>query len=306
MEAGQAATGRRAGRLESMKGVSNMINTPTATDWERRNAMEKTRRYREEKAQQPQPVIQVIAKARTAPATDAETQALPKIHTAAPVTLDTLDTTHPAVAAAVQKARDWAERKRNGHDEASLVLCGSNGCGKTHIATAIWWSIRYALEDGQLVRPVGKFFLSQDLVMALGNAPNEYGASEIVPVTDVIGFQPVDEEKRPIRTTGGSFYVPLVVIDDVGREQQIPYIGANADAQARERQMRLFRVIQYCYNYKISVIITSNLRLKALAELFGPASWSRLQEMAPRGFMLEMWERDGRPLPDWRAKAGGR
>jgi DNA replication protein DnaC len=237
----------------------------------------------------PRPISQLVNGAQTAPPTANEIDRQPAhARPGERVRLDQLDTGHPRIAAAVQMARDWGKRKQEGFSEASLVLCGSNGCGKTHIAMSVLWAMCYTLDDGTAVSPVGRYFLSNDLLSALGSAPNEYGYSQMVRVTDVIGNAPV------------------VVIDDIGSEQQIPFIGKEPELQTAEREARLFRVIDYCYIYKISLVLVSNKPLADLKKILGPRSWSRLQEMAPAGFMMELWEADGRDLPDWRVKAGGR
>jgi hypothetical protein len=151
--------------------------------------------------------------------------------------------------------------------------------------------------DGQSTAPTGKFYVSDDLLAMLGDSS----------VADIISPRPrVDENGNATRDATGTLTVPVVVIDEVGQEKAIPYIGASAEAQKAEKQARLFRVIQYCYTYKIGMVITSNLKVSQLESLLGRAAWSRLQEMAPRGFILSLWEADGRPLPDWRVKAGGR
>lgn len=195
-----------------------------------------------------------------------------------PVYLKDLDTSHhPKVATAVKAARAWADRRREGYPEASLVLVGPNGIGKTHIAKSILWSIRYT-ENKRPVAPMGKFFVSDDLIQSFNVEPGAYGRTR---ASTIIGD------------------VPILVIDDAGREQQIPYVSAGA--QEGEKHTRFFRVIDYCYTFRISVIITANGALSDLCQVLGPRAWDRLQEMAPVGFMLDLAGVDS-----WRVKEGGR
>ena len=93
--------------------------------------------------------------------------------------------------------------------------------------------------------------------------------------------------------------LPMVVIDDVGSEQNIEYVGAVN--QAREVEHRFFKVVNYCYQRQVSLIITTNLTLEKLAEHVGKRAWSRLQEMAPAGFMIDL-----AGVPDYRRQKGGR
>lgn len=194
------------------------------------------------------------------------------------VTLAQLDTSDRRVAQAVAAAREWAERKRAGHDEASLVLVGPTGAGKTHIARAILWSMVQAAvdDDGATIegtqRPVGRFYVANEAIQRLDAATL---ASQLV---------------------GNA---PIVVLDDVGAEQNIEYISA--EGQAREKQHRYFKLVNYCYDFRVSLIITSNLSLGLLKDVMGDRAWSRLLQMAPSGFMLDLTG-----VMDWRARQSGR
>lgn len=194
------------------------------------------------------------------------------------VTLAQLDDSHPLVRKAIVMARTWAERKWNGVDEASLVLVGPTGVGKTHIARAVLWSMVQAAvdDDGAPIagteRPVGRFYVANDLI------------------------QQLDASTRAGQLVGNA---PILVIDDVGAEQNIEFVSG--DGQQREKQQRYFKLINYCYDFRVSLVITSNLSLGALKDTFGDRAWSRLQQMAPAGFMLDM-----SGAPDWRVKRSGR
>lgn len=212
-----------------------------------------------------------------------------------PVSIEDIDTRHhPKVANAVKMARAWAQRKRDGYEDASLILAGDNGTGKTHIARAIWWSMVQAVTDvsGELLPdyqavPAGKFYMSNELIGLMGNSRDEF-TGVLVPAS-------------PSRVLGTP---PMLIIDDVGAEQIIPFVGK--DDQEDERQARLFKAIDYCYGRKISIILTTNLSIVELQEFVGRRSWDRLIEMAPRlpngdSFIIDLFG-----VPSYRLRNGGR
>jgi hypothetical protein len=101
---------------------------------------------------------------------------------------------------------------------------------------------------------------------------------------------------RPASFIGNA---PMIVIDDVGTEQSIPFI--KAEEQAAEIQARYFRVIDYCYQWQITIVMTSNLSIKQLEKYLGPRNWDRLGQMAPAGFMIDL-----AGVSSWRQKESGR
>lgn len=216
------------------------------------------------------------------------------------VTLDQLDpNVHPKMKAAIAAARRWASLKIGGDDRASLVLVASPmklrdgkpdmnhtgyGCGKTHIARAVQWASYTALEDGTPVAPAGRFYMARDLIELIGSGNT---MQELAP--------------PPVQTSDGGYVggTPVLVIDDVGTEGTLRYIAK--EAQEYEMHARYFMAINYCYEHHISVVITGNMTIDGLAQHIGGRAWSRLQQMAPSGMILDMTG-----VPDYRRKEGGR
>jgi DNA replication protein DnaC len=189
------------------------------------------------------------------------------------VTLDTLEANSGLMAQAIEMCRRWANARREGIKDASLIFVGPVGTGKTHLAKAVLWSIYSSLEDGTPVAPVGRFYRADDIIQAFEPGVASYA---LIPQN-----------------------CPVLVIDDVGAEQTIPFISA--EGQTREKQHRYFGIIDRCYQWQISIVITSNLSLEALSEVVGHRAWSRLNEMAPAGFMIDLTG-----VADWRRRRSGR
>ena len=216
------------------------------------------------------------------------------------ITLDTLDASvHSKVERAIASARRWASLKIGGDGRASMVLVATGlkkkdgkpdmdhtgyGCGKTHIARAIQWASYTALDDGTPVAPAGRFYVARDLIELIGSGNT---MQELAP-------PPVE-----IADGGRVGGTPVIVIDDVGTEGTIPYVSAAQ--QAYEMQARYFMVINYCYERHISVVITANMTIDEMAAHIGGRAWSRLQQMAPAGLIIDMTG-----VPDWRRQEGGR
>lgn len=213
------------------------------------------------------------------------------------ITLGQLDETiHPLVKTACNAARKWASLKKAGNDGVSLIIvaiqsdiggrCTGYGCGKTHIAKSILWSIYYSLQDDDTpIAPYGRFFEAKDIINQLGatSSPNnKSAASSHNNITKLIPST-----------------CPIVVIDDVGTEGVLKFVAK--EYQETELHSRYFTIINYCYAREISVVITANMSINNLREHVGGRAWSRLEEMASKDLIVDMTG-----VPDQRPSRGGR
>lgn len=155
----------------------------------------------------------------------------------------------PAERASLRMAFDVA-RKYAEFPQGWLLLEGSYGCGKTHLAAAIA-NIRLRHGEGVL------FITSPDLLDHLRSAyaPN----SEVT----------YDETFERVRNT------PLLILDDLGVE--------NPSAWAQEK---LFQLLNYRYNHNLSTIITTNAAIERLddrirSRLLDTAHTHRIRITAP-------------------------
>ena len=190
--------------------------------------------------------------------------------------LSDLEVTHTDLQEAINAAREWQQRRKE-HPGASLLLLGETGTGKTHIALSALTCFALKL-DGEIIGHSGRFYTATDLLAKYNSG------SDIV-------------------TKTGHFIrddCPLVVIDDVGTEMKLPYIAEVA--QQNEIRNRYYRFIDYCYTNEISVIMTcNNLDIDGLGEYLGDRNWSRLGQMAPEGFVCDLYD-----VPDYRTAKSGR
>ncbi|MBZ0281102.1 MAG: ATP-binding protein [Anaerolineae bacterium] len=124
--------------------------------------------------------------------------------------------------------------------EGWLLLEGSYGCGKTHLAAAVG---NYRLQQGDMVL----FITVPDLLdhMRSSFAPNSEAS--------------YDETFERIRNA------PFLILDDLGTE--------NASAWAREKMFQLFN---HRYNKRLPTVVTTNLKLETL----DPRIQSRLVDVS--------------------------
>lgn len=185
-----------------------------------------------------------------------------------------LDGSHHAdVEQMMQLARSWYASKRT-TPGLSMALLGPVGVGKTHVAKACMDAFAYTDPDtGEWLGSIGRFYQADEIIQSLGEG------------RDLMAYLPES--------------CPVVVIDDVGTEGTIPYV--RGDQQREEVRRRYEMILNHCRGCQISLILTSNLVPDALREHLGPRAWSRLMEMAPKGFVLSMGN-----VPDYRLVLSGR
>ncbi len=135
-------------------------------------------------------------------------------------TFDNFDSRVPGVDRAFEHARRFARDPRDW-----LILVGTYGCGKTHLAAAI------ANEAVRRGNPA-LFAVVPDLL--------DHLRSTFSPNSDV----EYDELFERVRTAG------LLILDDLGTESATPW--------AREK---LYQIVNYRYNYRQPTVITTNRRL---------------------------------------------
>jgi len=159
----------------------------------------------------------------------------------------------------------------------SFVLSSKQvGVGKTHIAKAVNASFCAIVGEKVYIDDVPQFTLeyaakmytARELIALLGG-DNQMSVWDIVPK-----------------------HVKCLVIDDLGREGYLDYV--QAAKQQEEKQSRYFHLINHIYEtrrngrYPVNLFITTNLTPKEIEELVGPACWSRLMELCPRGYIVEL------------------
>lgn len=138
-------------------------------------------------------------------------------------TFESFDPKVPGVDRAYQEARKFG-RDPNGW----LILVGTYGCGKTHLAAAI---ANEAIRRGN----PALFTIVPDLLDHLRSA--------FSPTSDV----QYDELFERVRAAG------LLILDDLGTESATPW--------AREK---LYQIVNYRYNYRQPTVITTNRRLNEI------------------------------------------
>jgi hypothetical protein len=150
------------------------------------------------------------------------------------------------------------------------------GCGKTTLAKIVHHAIGYCYITPETklfeVYPFGKFYESR-MLMALFDEDRSR-ADHILHNID-----------------------RLLVVDDVGREGTLKWERRDPELQLEEKQDRYYTIINKCYERGTGILITSNMTSRELAAYLGGASWSRLLQMAPKKYRINMTGvRDMRPM----------
>ena len=147
------------------------------------------------------------------------------------MTFDTFDRRGQAVdEKAIDSLREAYKLAREFAEEPHLwlVLLGTTGCGKTHLAAAI--------ANHQITRGMPAYFVVvPDLLDHLRSA---YSPESKVPY---------DELFETIRTA------PLLILDDLGAHSSTPWA-----------EEKLYQLVNYRYNHSLATVITTNLALDEL------------------------------------------
>ena len=182
--------------------------------------------------------------------------------------------------------RDYSENVKE-KAGMSLILVASDkpddinrtgfGCGKTTLAKIVFYSqctfsYSQGIPDSLHHIVPGKFYDGRSL-MAEFDKPN-FDQSYFL---------------RSFRR--------MLVIDDLGREGNLKWEKRDPEIQAQEKRDRYYTIINYCYENNVSLVITSNMTSRQLADFLGGASWSRLLKMCPSDYRINMTGiMDYRPL----------
>ena len=191
--------------------------------------------------------------------------------------------------AVIDRVKEWRRMAGQLPGLSMLLMSRQVGIGKTHIArsvvssfSAIVGDLVYEDDEPQFaLEQCARLYTARELINQLGG-DDARGLWEICPST-----------------------VQALVIDDLGREGYLDFV--KADQQQAEKQARYFHLINHIYQrqqngrYPVSLFITTNLDEEGCKELLGEAVWSRLLEMCPRGYILEVTG-----LDDYRPVKSGR
>lgn len=189
---------------------------------------------------------------------------------------------------AIAQARSLLREIEQGNNRSMLLIAQGvdatrtgYGCGKTMLAKAIYYNNAFT----RIVGASGSVGDINAIKIARGSF---YVAKELINICHGEEFEP---------DVAFAEFGNMVVIDDLGREGVLKYVKQDADIQLQEKRDRYYSIIDYCYQAKKSIVITSNMSSKEMAEFLGGASWSRLLQMAPSQYRLNLkGVRDMRPL----------
>ncbi len=176
--------------------------------------------------------------------------------------------------------------KRGAAGSPSLVLQGSYGSGKTHLAVAIGaalcrlWGVT---DKGKLVAtdydPVFSYFSGPGVLFTTAS---DFGVR-------LRATYRRDSEESEADVYDQIERARVVILDDVGDPTK------EKDSDATRRQY--FEIINRRYNADKPIILTLNFRLgkddAALADFFSPAVYSRLVEMS-KGWVVDLGTKDRR------------
>lgn len=150
----------------------------------------------------------------------------------------------PEAAKALASCKSYAERWTEVYERGlNLIMTGTAGTGKTHLATAI---MNYLIQREEAN---GRYTTAAKLIRAIRstyNAESNESENQVVNMFSTI---------------------PLLIIDEIG----VKY------ASDFDRAM-LFEIIDNRYNDQLPTILISNLALSALTEVMGERSIDRLSE----------------------------
>lgn len=177
-------------------------------------------------------------------------------------------------AQAVASVNQFIADINNGRSPSMILLASSvpdddsrTGCGvgKTLLAQIIFYATHQVFSDGEEVTlsPTGRFFEARELMAVFdeGQEKLEYVLSSIP---------------------------RLIVIDDMGREGALRWEKRDPESQKNEVKNRYYTVINHCYLENKSLIITSNMSSRHLAAFLGEASTSRLIQMTPKEYRINL------------------
>lgn len=169
---------------------------------------------------------------------------------------------------------------RNDHPPSMIISSvpstesGGYGCGKTSLATFIHHNNCAAygndVDGGVITKPLGTFISAYHLISQF----------------DEKDFKVIDF----LSTIGN-----LLVIDDLGREGTLKFESRDRASQMAGVHTRYSTIINHCYRSRIPIVITTNLSGSQMEELIGGDGRSRLRQMVPPEYRINM-----SGIPDYR------
>ena len=189
--------------------------------------------------------------------------------------LGDLEITHPHLMGAIQTCRKWRTRRQN-VPNASLVLIGPCGTGKTTILETLMWAELniIILDDGETI-----FQGREGMVFNANNALQRLGG-----------------DTHPMSIFGRR---KIIGIDDVGRGDPLKFVPK--ESQETSRHFRYQKIFDYAYRAGVSLVLAVNIPPNELKAEIGDAAHSRLDEMAPKGYIYDMGK-----VPSYRKIRSGR